>query len=209
MTHRKRNILITLVWVLPAALLLAFGREAPSVHADQVELHLELVPQPGKTTQGIPGNCSTWHEIYPAFCTPHHQTDYEDNGDGEVSPCDIITLGDGTRWHVVWAGPTYWVECATGQSAFEPTQPSSGGNPTCEIWHTIYPPEQFCQESHVEFWQDNGDGVVSPCDWVRINGQDCHIADVRLNITVVPAGGGTATEQGTWGKVKGLFRKVL
>ncbi|MBM3319885.1 MAG: hypothetical protein FJY73_04340 [Candidatus Eisenbacteria bacterium] len=207
MTHRKRNILITLVLVLPAVLLLAFGREAPPVRADQVELHLELVPEPGKTTQGIPGNCTTWHEIYPAYCTPHHQSGYEDNGDGEVSPCDIIEL-NGIRYHIIWAGPTYWLNCSGFETALEPIDPRPG-NPTCEIWHTIYPPSQYCQESHVDNWQDNGDGVVSACDYVWISGHPCHIVDVRLNITVVPDGGGTATEQGSWGKVKGLFRKVL
>ncbi|MFH1680959.1 MAG: hypothetical protein ABIH26_09985 [Candidatus Eisenbacteria bacterium] len=206
MKHRKRRILITMALALPVVLVLGATRQAPVARADQAELHLELV-HGGKTAQGVPPDCSTWHEIYPAYCTPHHQDEYIDNGDGDVSPCDYIVL-DGVRWHVVWAGPTYWLDCATGQSALEPSGPSPGGDPTCETWHTIYPPEQSCQESHVDSWDDNGDDVLSPCDYVAVNGQICHTADIRLNITVVPADS-TSTEEGTWGKVKGLFRKTF
>jgi hypothetical protein len=206
MNHRRRKVLAALIVAVPVTLALVFSGEPPVAEAQVGELHLEYIVGGEKTTQGIPGNCSMWHELWPAYCAPHHQDGYEDNGDSVVSECDIIVL-DGQRYHVVWVGPTYWLTCQPGipPSALEPTEPGTGGDPTCEVWHEVYP--NFCQSYHVDGWEDNGNGFLDPCDYVLINGMWCHIDDVRLNITVVPLP--TGTEESSWGRVKGMFRRVL
>ncbi len=205
MTHRRKKLLLASLVAVPVIFALAMSGETPVAKAQVGERHLEWVGGPEKTTAPIPPDCSTWHEIYPNYCAPSHQDGYEDNGDGEVSPCDYIYL-DGECWHIVWVGPTYWISCETFQSALEPTDPGTPGNPTCQVWHEVYP--NFCQPRHIENWEDNGDGVVGVCDYIWIGGLRCHIDDVRLNITIVPCDG-TATEEGSWGKVKGLFRNIF
>lgn len=202
-----RNVSFLLASLVVLALFLFLGGE-PTNAQPPIQRHLELVPDPGKTlTNGIPGDCSTWHEIWPAYCIDHHQAGYEDNGDSLISPCDVITLDTGERWHVVWVGPTYWIECFPGlpPSGYEPTEPGTGDDPTGEIWHEVYP--NFCESSPVEGWQDNGDGVVSACDLVMIGGVWCHIVDIGLNIIVEPDGG-TSTEGTSWGDVKTKFRTL-
>ncbi len=51
-------------------------------------------PEPG-------GNpiCETWHEVAPDFCLEWHIDDWEDNGDGVVSQCDIVWIA-GEPWHI-------------------------------------------------------------------------------------------------------------
>lgn len=72
----------------------------------------------------------------------------------------------------------------------------------CSTWHELYP--GYCNPHHQDGWEDNGDGVISACDYVLIGGVWCHIDRVGLNIFVVP--GPIGTEQGTWGKIKKFFR---
>lgn len=188
---------------IPAVLLIAvsaIGLTPLLATAQQMYLDLEIPG--GPKSAAVPGNCSGWHELWPAFCAPHHQDDYYDNGDGDVSACDYIKL-DGRWYHIVWSGPTYYLSCATGQSALEPTDPGTGGDPTCEIWQEVHP--NHGAQFHVDGWQDNGDGVLSACDYVMIAGQVCHIDRIGLNITVVPGDPPTPTRQSTWGKIKGFF----
>ena len=165
----------------------------------QMQMTFEL-SDPGRDP--IPPDGSAWHEIFPAYCTMTSQDSYEDNGDGVVSACDFITLS-GTRYHVDWAGPTYWLECEPGTPPWgaEPTEPQTGEDPTCQVWHEVYP--NFCQEHHIEGWDDNGDGVLGVCDYVIVGGVACHIVDVSLNITVTPST--SPTEDRTWGKIKAFF----
>jgi len=153
----------------------------------------------------IPPDGSPWHEIWPAYCNMANQDSYEDNGDGVVSTCDYITLS-GTRYHIEWAGPTYWLEDPAGGEPWgaEPTEPQTGGDPTCEVWHEVYP--QFCMEHHIEGWDDNGDGVLGVCDYIVTQGQSYHIVEVSLNITVTPV---SPVEQSTWGKIKAFFSELL
>lgn len=153
----------------------------------------------------IPGTCATWHELWPAFCAPRHQDGYDDgDGDGMISPCDGITL-DGVAYHIVWVGPTYFLTCLSNgqQAGYEPTNPTPGGNPTCEIWHEVFP--NFSQELHVDDWQDNGDGVISPCDNVAIGGRLYHIDRIGLNIIIEP--GTVSVDPESWGKVKDAYRE--
>jgi len=151
---------------------------------------------------GIPGDCSTWHELYPMYCTPHHQTQYEDNGDGSMTPCDFIYL-DGDRFHVEWVGPTYYLDC---EIITEPVGDSNPGDPVCEEWMEIYP--QYGAIRHVVGWEDNGDGIVSACDVIYFgDGLVCHIDEVGTNIRVNPDG--SAAGESTWSKIKGLFNHIF
>jgi hypothetical protein len=175
------------------------GLLALAVPASAQTLYLELGI--GPVDDPIPPNGADWHELYPTFCTIHTQEGYGDNGDGEVSVCDMITLS-GVLYHIEWVGPTYFLyNTVTGDVMFaEPTNPDPGGNPTGETWHEIAP--EFCTEWTVDDWEDNGDGIVSQCDIVWIGGEPWHIEEVNLDITVTP---GSPTEKSTWGKIKGFF----
>ncbi len=203
-----------LIWLLPllllpVLLLWATGDRAVPAHAAVPELHLDLVPSDGKSVDNsVPPDCSTWHELYPAYCTPHHQTGYDDdNGNGKIDVCEHIYL-DGICYHIVWVGPTYFLSQATVDRIYEPEEEQSGGDPTCETWHEIYP--DYCFYHHVDGWEDNSgdpDGVLDECDNVFIDGIWWHIDRIGLDIIVVPDP--TATDKSSWGKIKSLFRRVF
>lgn len=180
--------------------------QKPLEAQDVFQMNLELVSTPEALTAGVPPDCSTWHEIYPAYCINHHQDGFEDNGDSLLSPCDIIVL-DGVDWHVVWVGPTYWLNCdpTTPPAGYEPQDPWNGEDPTGQTWHEVYP--NFCENGLVESWLDNGDGVVSVCDFVVIGGVTCHIDEIGLNIIVERDP--TATEGSSWGGVKKKFSDLF
>ena len=145
----------------------------------------------------LPANCSTWHELYPSFCLPHHQDDFTDNGDGVLSACDYIVL-DGIRYHVDWVGPTYELEYGS-PGYWEPID--TGTNPICQTWHQVHP--QFCVTGHVSDWADaNGNGIVDACDYVWINGMTSHVVAVRTNIRISVT---SPTEPSSWGLIKNLF----
>ncbi len=164
------------------------------------QLHLEFAGSPIR--DAVPGICSEWHELFPNFCTIHHQDGYEDNGDGVVSVCDVIILS-GTRYHVDWVGPTYELEeIATGAHVYyEPTELPPPTNPFCSIWHQVAP--NFCLAQHVDEWIDNGDGVLSECDIVWIGGLEYHVASINLDITVTEEP--SPVSNATWGAIKHLF----
>jgi hypothetical protein len=196
-----------------AVALALLGATIPSSAGGPVgTLYLDL-QDPG-FRQGIPGNCSTWHELYPAFCAPHHQDDYDDaDGDGEVSVCDTIKL-NGIDYHVVWVGPTYHTTCSDQPGGppletaiFDVQNLNPEGNPICEIWHEVYP--EFCHTIHIDSWIDNGDGVLSVCDIVDTNTPEgtrfYHIDQITLDIIVEP--GTVSVEKSTWGKIKNFFRR--
>ncbi len=179
------------------------GLLALAAPASAQTLYLELGV--GPVDDPIPPNGADWHELYPSFCVIHTQDDYGDNGDGEVSACDLITLS-GVLYHVDWAGPTYFLyNVTTGEVKFaEPTNPNPGGNHVCETWHEIAP--EFCREWHVDEWDDNGDGIVSQCDYVVLDGATWHIEEINLDITISP---GSPTERSTWGRIKDFFGSLL
>lgn len=150
----------------------------------------------------IPPNGEPWHELYPNFCVIHPQDNYEDNGDGIVSVCDVVTFG-GTRYHVDWVGPTYIMECIiSGEIGyFEPTEIYPEGDPTGQMWHQVYP--CFCMEGIVQEWEDNGDGILSPCDILLVSGIEMHLQEIALDIEVSEVE--SPVEQTTWGKIKDFF----
>jgi len=207
MRRSRRTWVLLAIVVVPVALLVGSDRAfAPDGSAtDKIIFDLEPGPR-GVEDSTIPPDCSTWHELYPNYCVPHHQDAYDDgDGSGTITPCDNITL-DGVCYHIVWVGPTYFMsEVGGGELVTEPTEPQSGGDPTCEIWHEVYP--VYCNEWHVDGWEDNGDGELSVCDNVLINGIWWHIDEIGLDIEVEPDP--SAVESSTWGKVKSLFRDVF
>lgn len=160
---------------------------------------LELDTPPGR--EPIPPDCSGWHELWPSFCAMAHQDSLEDNGDGLLSACDYIYL-DGSRYHVDWVGPTYWLDC---ELIVEPTD-FQEGDPTCQMWVEVWP--DYGQQWHVDSWQDNGNGVVDACDVIIVTGPGgtgliCHINEVRTNIRVT--GDPTAAEDQSWSWIKTLY----
>lgn len=165
------------------------------------QLYLELGGAPA--LYDIPPDGSQWHELYPTFCTVHIQDGYEDNGDAEVSICDVIIIG-GTRYHVDWVGPTYDLERAQPRDEIfcEPTV-LTGGIPIGEIWHEVAP--TFCQEWEVlDFIDSDLDGEVSVCDEVLLpDGAWWHVVDVRMDITVTEEP--SPVEDSTWSKIKSIF----
>jgi hypothetical protein len=161
------------------------------------QLYLEFAGSPIR--DNVPVDCSEWHELWPNFCVIHHQDAYQDNGDGAVSVCDVITL-NGTRYHIDWVGPTYELEnvSTSERSWWEPT-----GHPIDDPWHQVAP--LYCVTMPVIEWLDeNWDGELSECDLVFIGGAWHHIAAINLDITVTEEPSPTNHE--TWSAIKSLFR---
>jgi len=175
------------------------------------DIDTPIVPGSG---WAIPPNCSNWHELWPNWCTPHHQYSYKDNDhDGLVSVCDNIVTNNGYEcWHITKVTATYFFSPVTGggQHAAEPTVPGSGQSPVCDDWHIIFadgPPFTYCQTVHIEGWEDtNGSGTLDVCDNIQIGGLWYHIDRIGCDVTVTwnPV---TQTRPGTWGWLKGLFRR--
>lgn len=210
---RSLRLLLAVVFCACAVPLLAFFPHTAAAVVTEMNLTLETGPQPmfGATaTNAVPGNCSVWHELYPNYCAPHHQTNYEDNGDGVVSVCDFIYL-DGVCFHIDWVGPTYYMTRLTPapqvQGAAEPVTTNSGEDPVCETWHWVWP--NYCDEFHVDSWYDNGNHILDPCDEIDHVLQTgvtevWHIDRIALNIKV--SLGPTESRPSTWGRLKTLYR---
>lgn len=153
----------------------------------------------GTPFRALPANCSTWHELYPSFCLPHHQGGYSDNGDGVVSACDNIVL-DGITYHIDWAGPTYVLDYYGTKSYWEPVG-HTGADPRCSTWHQVHP--NFCTAGHVDSWEDgDGSGTVTACDYVTVAGVVYHVQSVQLDIQISVT---SPVDQASWGKIKSLF----
>jgi hypothetical protein len=218
----KLRLLRRVGWISIPVVVLAGVLLVVSTHSGTTnpiaQYYMEYVPPagaPGVFSVGSAGpaitpTCTTWHELYPSFCVDHHQEGFGDNGDGVLSACDCILL-DNMYLHVDWVGPTYvLVDVQTGgQSWWEPDQDPvhNPDQPVCETWHQVYP--LFCGLGHVDDWFDeNGDGTLSICDIIIIDGISYHIVDISLNIQVsdsVP----TPNEKSSWGKIKQLFEKMF
>ena len=154
----------------------------------------------GTPTRDLPANCSTWHELYPNFCLPHHQDGYTDNGDGAVSACDNIVL-DGITYHVDWAGPTYILELPGGGTSYWEPVGSGGTDPVCSTWHQVHP--DFCMIGHVDHWEDTDqNGTVTGCDYVTVGGITYHVVSVELDIQISVT---SPVDQASWGRIKSLF----
>ena len=193
----RNRVLVPLIAALLAAMWVSAAGQS---------IHLELVGTPGRANMPVPPVCSTWHELNPSYCTVHHQTGYTDNGDGLVSVCDHIVL-DGVSAHIDWVGPTYHLIPMTRpvpDKYLEPQAPGSGRSPVCETWHEIYP--NYCLTHHVDGWEDNGDGLLGPCDVVQLAGEPWHVGEIGFNIIVTPD---SPVDPESWSRIKQLFRTLF
>jgi hypothetical protein len=203
-----------------AVVVLLYVPVVPVRSGAPTEIHLDLEgsppPKPNLSTDvgpGIPPNCSTWHELWPVYCAPHHQSGYEDSdGSGTISPCDIIHLGT-VPWHVKWVGPTYFVTCFPPDGGpptalvFEPETSNTGENPICEVWHEVHP--NFCRTIHIDSWHDtNGNGVLDVCDEVdvQVPGVGTFIYHIdRIGCDIIVQDPRTPSRQSSWGWLKDQF----
>jgi len=177
--------------------------------------HWELVGSPFSRNEPWPMDGSEWHGLAPVgiHCTIAVQESHEDNGNGVVDECDHITLS-GTRYHITWAGPTYHLVALGGSPPWpdggaEPADPLPGENPTCEMWHWIYPEDAYCSSSHVDDWEDSGvePGILDACDNVLLDGIWWHVVEVSWNIEVVEDP--DPVEGTTWTKIKDFFKDLF
>lgn len=62
--------------------------------------------------------------------------------------------------------------------------------PNCVTWHELWP--NNCAPHHQDRYIDNGDGVISPCDYILLNNKWFHIEWVGPTyfMTCIPPGGG-------------------
>lgn len=220
----RRWILRGAVAAIAVALVLLVWPQPQAISQIPAEVYLSLegsgtgsgAPGIWKVGQAaVPPNCSTWHELYPAFCVNHHQSGYDDNGGsvpGSIDVCDNIEL-DGVTWHIKWVGPTYYMTCFPASGPQEPViyepnpdAPHDPANPVCEMWVEINP--NFGDEMHIDEWVDtDGSQTLTPCDEIFSNGVLYHIDDIQVNIIIEP--GGTPVDPSTWGKIKNTFRSLF
>jgi len=177
-------------YVVMALLMVALAMPAAA------QMYLEFSGSPVRYDDTVPPDGSVWHELYPVFCNARIQDGYEDNGDGVVSVCDVIII-DGIRYHVDWAGPTYYLTLAEPPSE-RWVEPEGTG----DFLHEVAP--IFCQTWEVLEWEDNDqDGEVSYCDMLLLPDGWWHVEDVSLDITVTEEP--SPVEQSTWTKIKTFF----
>jgi len=154
--------------------------------------------------------CTDWHELYPEFCNWYHLSNWSDNGDDVLSPCDRIKMteeaGSVNWYHVDDVTITLLVS--------EPVEPTrkmaiefDGGyeqinkamdNPVCTYWYEVHP--SFCPMYHLKDWEDNGDEYLSSCDWIFLvpetgEGSWWHVDNVTTDIIVSPL---TAVSRNTY-----------
>jgi hypothetical protein len=175
--------------------------------SQQMTKHLDLLS--GSGPGPIPGNCSYWQELYPDPNAYYHQDGYRDNEDGIVSPCDYIVLDD-IAYHIVDVVPTYFFSTTSGREVFEGTLPygDQRGDPTCETWIQIQPIDLYGHQVHIDDWSDgDGDGNLSVCDDVLIEGQWLHIEKIGLDLIIGEEE--SAVETGTWGSIKSFFHQLI
>jgi len=152
------------------------------------------------------------------FCQPWIQDDYFDNdGDGQISVCDQMNMTgpDGSQgsWHIIWVGPTIWIDWdGDGQWTdegldfiVEPIESDDWDLQICEYLREVYPEPDF--EWHIDFYDDFEEpGVISPCDWLWLDGfaEGFHIIDVTFDV-IVSGPGPVPNEDRTWSDVKQLY----
>ncbi|MFN0150652.1 MAG: hypothetical protein ACKVU1_08075 [bacterium] len=212
-----RNYQVRSWSILVAGAVLAVGAYAASgphtdiAEAQSQEIFLDWADGPencGASFTPTPDG-SNWHELAPLYCANRVQTGFTDNGDNVVSAGDYIFL-DGVRFRVTSSGPVVYLDCSAG---LNPTiaAPLDGaiseGDLTPETtWIEIYP--EFGELlGEIEVDSENGDGVLSVCDYVSLGPITCHVKRVGCDIRVVEAP--NATEHPSWGAVKGLFGKLF
>ena len=142
---------------------------------------VDLFERSGKAT-GVVSSVEFAHATPAAFVAHNiSRNNYEQIANEMLydSACDVIILS-GTRYHIDWTGPTYYlVPVEAGYDHWmEPTIPDLGGPPMGEIWHEVAP--DYCIEWEVLDWEDNGDGVLSPCDIIWFADGPYHLQEIGL-----------------------------
>ncbi len=171
----------------------------------------------------VPPDCSSWHELWPAFCTNLHQGGYIDNGDGVVSECDYIQL-EGIWYHITYV---YQEELPSGdwltriqvvraeEEHRAAAEVETALPPDCIMWHELAP--DFCTFLHQDGYVDNGDGEISVCDYIKLEGVWYHIIavyytesrDGRVLVEISlsePMAGAPESIDSSWGRIKSEFR---
>ncbi len=202
--------------ILVAGAVLAVGAYAASgPHTDVAEAQSQEIfldwadgPENCEAPFAISPDSANWHELAPTYCANRVQTGFTDNGDGVVSVGDYIFL-DGVRFRVTSSGPVVYLDCAVG---YNPTiiAPLDGSVPegdlTLTTWVEIYP--EFGEIlGRIREVTENGDGRLSVCDYVSLGPITCHVKRVGCDIRVVEAP--NASENPSWGAVKGLFGRLF
>jgi hypothetical protein len=144
-----------------------------------------------------------WHELYPSYCNWHNLTSWEepieDPYPGRLSPGDQIDMYNETSGITKW----YFVDRVTltldvtiiGEPHqnyfFEYKGPFETIyevkiDPVCTYWHMVWPdysPEYTPEGGfHIEYWEDNCNGVLDYCDNVTISGELCHVEGLAIDI---------------------------
>lgn len=115
-----------------------------------------------------------WHVVYPYYSEIMYIDDWYDNCNGVLDHCDYVQL---------WGA---W--CHVEDLAIDLILNEKITDPTCTIWHEIYP--EYCNKYHIVDWEDNDDGLLSPCDQIKMTLQpegptkEYHVDYVTLTINI-------------------------
>jgi len=103
---------------------------------------------------------STWHEVYPFYSSSMNITNWIDNCNGVLDSCDYIELYDlNVDFYYGW----WHVE----ELSIDIILNEKIDNPTGIIWHELYP--DCCINDYETLdWEDNGDGLLNPCDNITL-----------------------------------------
>ncbi|MCW7071671.1 MAG: hypothetical protein OCU12_05010 [Methanophagales archaeon] len=175
------------------------AEESAAEGTDQIYLHSNL-----SALKPIENPVYTdWHELYPTYCNWYNLSGWRDNGDDVLSPCDSIKLTDADgevgKYHVDEVTVTITVVPVDAVVPAKPTYLDFTGGydeikkamyePPGTIWHEIYP--RFCQKYELLWWEDNGDGYLSYCDYIGLLDEtgaenQYHVEEVTIDIIVTP-----------------------
>jgi hypothetical protein len=143
-----------------------------------------------------------WNELYPDPTKSYHLSSWFDNGDGYLSPSDIIDLtdlsdpvGNPTFWHVDQVTITIFLTQKNTNTHgigdfsgdFFQNQ-STMYNPVSTFWEWIPP---GTGGFHLSSWEDNGDGYLSRSDQIDITESNglvtfWHVDRVTTDIIISP-----------------------
>jgi hypothetical protein len=139
-----------------------------------------------------------WHELYPSYSNWHELRGWEEPSEdpysGRLSPGDQIDMFNETSGITKW----YFVDRVTltlnvtviGEGDyyyfFEYKGPFEDmyevkTNPVCTNWTMVWP--EYCQYNlHLDYWEDNCNGVLDHCDNVTLGGVPCHVEELCIDI---------------------------
>jgi hypothetical protein len=100
-----------------------------------------------------------WHEVYPEYSNVFSIVAWEDNCNGVLSYCDVLTLldmqtQDMSTWHVEELS----IDMILNEKITQPV---------CTYWDELHP--QFGNIYHIIEWTDDGDMLLSPRDKVYLD----------------------------------------